>query len=279
MDPVADQLAQRGMDHALPLDPALAGKSRAFDHQREVAFAGRVVAAMPAMLLAIIDQLEPCRCKRRAEQAAHLDRDGAGGGLAHWPYIEAMASKASKWHGRVERGADRCAVRGCQAPGEFRAPLSPPDFDGPCTYQYLCLDHVRAHNAAYNYFAGMSPEEIEAAQSPIAGWERRVRAFAANGDPAPAWADFADPLDAIAARFRPKPAPARPGRFTPREQAALAQLGLGDDADRHALRRAYSSLVRRFHPDKNGGDRRHEARLGQVIEAYQLLRQSRAFAA
>lgn len=190
-----------------------------------------------------------------------------------------MASKASKWHGRVERGADRCAVRGCRSPGEYRAPLSPPTFDGPGTWQYLCLDHVRAHNAAYDYFAGMSPDEIMAAQSPIAGWERRVRAFAHVGaDAVPAWADFADPLDAISARFRP----GRPRRpldvFTPREREALGVLGLGEGCDLHAVRRRYSQLVRRFHPDRNGGDRRHEARLAAVIDAWQLLRRARAFA-
>ena len=54
-------------------------------------------------------------------------------------------------------------------------------------------------------------------------------------------------------------------------------MGLGEDADRHALRKRYSNLVRRFHPDKNGGDRSHEGRLGEVIEAYQLLRSSAAF--
>ena len=55
-------------------------------------------------------------------------------------------------------------------------------------------------------------------------------------------------------------------------------LGLGEEADRHQLRQRYSSLVRRYHPDKNGGDRSHEGRLGEVIEAYQLLRKSPAFA-
>ncbi|MES2136752.1 MAG: DnaJ domain-containing protein, partial [Pseudomonadota bacterium] len=40
----------------------------------------------------------------------------------------------------------------------------------------------------------------------------------------------------------------------------------------------YSGLVRRYHPDKNGGDRSHEGRLGEVIEAYQLLRKAAAFA-
>ena len=52
----------------------------------------------------------------------------------------------------------------------------------------------------------------------------------------------------------------------------------GEDADRHSVRQRHSLLVRRYHPDKNGGDRSHEVRLGAVIEAYQLLRKARAFA-
>ena len=190
-----------------------------------------------------------------------------------------MARQASKWHGRVEDAASRCAVPGCAEPGEFRAPLTPGGFDGPGTWQLLCLDHVRQHNSAYNFFAGMSPEEIEEAQSPIAGWNRRVRAFAHMGaDPSPAWNDFRDPLDAIAARFRPGMARSRPDRFDAREREAMGVLGLADDADRHALRKRYSELVRRFHPDRNGGDRTHEKQLGRVIEAYQLLKGARAFA-
>jgi DnaJ-class molecular chaperone len=71
---------------------------------------------------------------------------------------------------------------------------------------------------------------------------------------------------------------AKPSRFTRQEQRALSVLGLGEEADRHQMRQRYSSLVRRYHPDKNGGDRTHERRLGEVIEAYQLLRKSAAFA-
>lgn len=190
-----------------------------------------------------------------------------------------MARQASKWHGRVEGAASRCAVPGCSESGEFRAPLTPGDFDGPGTYRFLCLDHVRQHNSAYNFFSGMSTDEIEAAQSPIAGWDRKVRAFAhAGSDPGPAWEDFRDPLDAIAARFRPGQSRQRVQRFDAREREALGVLGLADDADRHALRKRYSELVRRFHPDRNGGDRRHEKMLRRVIEAYQLLKVSSAFA-
>lgn len=172
----------------------------------------------------------------------------------------------------------RCSVAGCSGPGEFRAPMTPSTFDGPGQWRFLCLDHVRAHNASYNYFAGMSPEEIEAAQSPIAGWERTSRAFATQGaDPAPSWAQFRDPLDAIAARFRPGMARRAVDRFSATERHALGVLGLADDVDLHGVRRRYSDLVRRYHPDRNGGDRRHEAELRKVIAAWQTLRKAPAF--
>ena len=190
-----------------------------------------------------------------------------------------MATKQSRLHGRVEGARDRCAAAGCNAPGEFKAPLLPGNFDGPGAWRFLCLDHVREHNSAYNFFDGMSTEEITKAQSPLAGWERPSRRFATNGaDPPPAWADFSDPLDAIAGRFGRQRQGAKPSRFGNEERRALSVLGLGEDADLHGLRQRYSKLVRRFHPDKNGGDRSHEARLREVIAAYQLLRKSAALA-
>lgn len=181
-------------------------------------------------------------------------------------------------HGRVEGTNARCAIPGCTRSGEYKAPVQPADFDGPGVYQLLCLDHVRQHNARYNYFNGMSPDEIAEAQGPLGGWERPSRRFAHSGaDPMPAWSDFADPLDAIAARFRNADR-GPPQRFTPNERRALAILGLGEDSDLHSVRRRYSQLVRRFHPDRNGGDRSQEGRLGKVIEAWQTLKAARAFA-
>src|SRR3569832_2883196 len=98
----------------------------------------------------------------------------------------------------------------------------------------------------------MSPEEIQEAQSPLAGWDRPSRKFAANGaDPPPKWSDFADPLDAIGARFGAIRGRAEPSRFSKDERRALSVLGLAESAARPALRQRYSGLVRRYHPDKN----------------------------
>ncbi len=173
---------------------------------------------------------------------------------------------------------------GCDQPGEFRAPPedgTPPE--GPPRYRWFCLEHVREFNARYNFFAGMSPDEISAAQRPYAGWERETRAFAHVGaDRPPSWGDFADPLDAIAGRFRERRA-ASAGRqdgkpLSEADRRALHVLGLGIDADRRALRQRYAELARRYHPDRNGGDRSHEARLQAVIAAYQQLKSAPAFA-
>ena len=194
-----------------------------------------------------------------------------------------------RFHGRVTGHRHDCAVPGCPEPGEFRAPRpggrdrGP---DGPGDWQWLCLDHVRAFNAGYNYFQGMTREEIERAQMPMGGWERETRAFRATAgvDEPPRWADFHDPLDAISARFRQRAADAMPRQradgkpLSPEDRDALRTLGLDHDADRKALRTRYSELVRKYHPDRNGGDRTHEKKLQGVVEAYQHLRGSPAFA-
>jgi hypothetical protein len=159
-----------------------------------------------------------------------------------------------RFHGRVSGAGQRCQRPGCPEAGEFRAPGErTPGFDGPGDYRWFCLDHVREFNAGYDWFKGMTPDEILRAQSPLAGWDTHVRSFRPDAgiDAAPRWADYADPLEA---------------------------MGLGFDADRKMLRSRYSHLVRKYHPDRNGGDRSHEGRLQAVVEAYNRLKRAAAFA-
>jgi len=205
---------------------------------------------------------------------------------------QAGTGRQGRFHGRVQGADRRCTAPGCDQPGEFRAPPDPDagrgnGFDGPGDYRWFCLDHVRAFNQSYNFFAGMSTDEIYAAQRPAAGWERESRAFArAGGGAPPRWADFADPLDAIGARFQDTLAERAAARaqaaqttgLDPADRKALATLGLGADATRRSIREAYSRLVRAYHPDRNGGDRRHEKALQAVIAAYTHLRKAPAFA-
>ncbi|MEM9311033.1 MAG: J domain-containing protein [Pseudomonadota bacterium] len=193
-----------------------------------------------------------------------------------------MAS--SKFHGRYEAVDRQCDWPGCTKPGEFRAPgYRPNGFDGPGEWRWFCLEHVREFNAGYDWFDGMSADEILNAQSPVSGWRTESAAFSSQAavDGIPRWADFDDPLEAISARasgIRSRAERtakmAMSGRWSREEADALEVMGLGSDTDKQRLRRRYSELVRRYHPDRNGGDRSFEARLNAVVQAYQLLRKS-----
>ena len=194
--------------------------------------------------------------------------------------------KPNRFHGRVETEGQPCTIQGCPEAGEFRAPPiygSGRRHDGPGEYRWLCLDHVREFNQGYDYFAGMDHEQIFEAQHPVRGWDSARTIYGAGPSVQPAWADFTDPLDAIGARFaggihRSKTSGPAISRA---DQKALQTLGLGD-ADtrsiaRSDIRRSYSALVRKYHPDRNGGDRSHEKQLAKVIEAYTQLKESPDF--
>ena len=296
MDPVAQQIGQRAIHGALAGHPVLAGESGAFDLHGEMALARAVMAGMAAMAIAVVDHGETGGGERRGQAARDLGGNRAGGKFVHRRYIGDLVGKrralseefatrraGPRFHGRVEGKGRPCSEPGCEQPGEFRAPATGgrrPGFDGPGDWRFLCLDHVRAFNGGYNFFEGMSSDEIEAQQTPYGGWDRETRAFSPGAGGNPRWADFTDPLDAIGARFARREAQERKdGReLSEGDRRALKVLGLDKDADRRALRSRYAELVRRYHPDRNGGDRGHEKALQDVISAYTQLKGRPAFA-
>ena len=129
----------------------------------------------------------------------------------------------------------------------------------PGTWQYFCLDHVREFNAGYSW-KGDLPGATDR-------WERATRAFAKN-----AYAGaFDDELNIFGRGATEMPSRAA-ARWTAAERTALRVLNLGEKASAADIRARYKALVRRFHPDMNGGDRSHEARLQAVLDAYSELK-------
>lgn len=177
----------------------------------------------------------------------------------------------------------RCAHPGCPAEGEYRAPVARPGSafapaSGPPRWQYFCLEHVRAFNAAWNWFERLSEEEIRQAHAPVPQWEQEVEAFARCAfGPGPDRVE--DALGILRWQAARGPGVRRSATGRPLSRAdlrALAVLGLPDEATLDDVRRRYRVLVRRYHPDSLGGDRRHEARLQRATEAHDHLRASPA---
>ena len=56
------------------------------------------------------------------------------------------------------------------------------------------------------------------------------------------------------------------------ERRSFAALDLDGSEDASAIKARYKALVKRLHPDANGGDRSSEDRLRQIIQAYHYLK-------
>ena len=155
--------------------------------------------------------------------------------------------------------------------GEHRAPRSRDALD---QHYWFCLDHVRAYNAAWDFYRGMTPEQIEASRRlDVIGWRPtwplgggRMRHDRVKRE---------DVEEALRRFFsfdeeHPEPPPRR--RPTTPEEEALATLDLPADADLDEIKARWKELVKIHHPDANGGDKDAEERLKSINRAYTFLK-------
>jgi DnaJ domain len=175
----------------------------------------------------------------------------------------------------VQTNQARCDHPGCNEPGQFRAPMGRLR-EGQ--YFCFCLDHVREYNASYNYFNGMSAEDVAVYQKEDVvghrptwsmGVNRSRSGFREEGDDP---SRTSDPLGLFRSRMREAAEPAPKPRTSVAALKALDQLGLDDGADAPAIKTRYKDLVKRLHPDANGGDRSNEDKLREIIRAYNYLK-------
>jgi hypothetical protein len=176
---------------------------------------------------------------------------------------------------RYENSEDRnrpierfCDVEGCVEEGAFRAPKSR---DGSEGYHMFCLDHVREYNKSWNYFAGMSENEVEDFQR-SAPWAHRPtwrvgdRTSRFNG------AHVSDPFGFSDTAEDVRPEVRKPERkYTADQRRAFGVLQIEPTDDLREIKLRYKQLAKRFHPDANGGDRGFEDRLKRINEAYGVL--------
>jgi len=189
-----------------------------------------------------------------------------------------------------------CQAKGCREPGSFRAPMGRGK-DG--LYYAFCMEHVRQYNSTYNHFAGMSDVDIEKFQKDaITGhrptWKTGANAWQSGEDergtePAarkPKMSRFERYASSFAAKDphhifkedatgRKPEAEARASRpLRTVERKALESMHLDLGASRSDIKSRFKELVKLHHPDLNGGDKRSEDKLREIIQAYNYLKQA-----
>ena len=178
----------------------------------------------------------------------------------------------------LKPGEKPCDHPGCRLAGTTKAPKSR---DMMNEHYWFCTAHAAEYNRSWDFFAGMNESQIRAHQAKSVGGDRPTWAFGASRNSREAAAartrserDFNDPFGMFAAQKRKsESAPER--KLGKLERNALADMDLDISADAEAIRTRYIELVKRCHPDTNGGDRSAEHKLQRVIKAYAVLRKAK----
>src|SRR5262249_24560024 len=168
-----------------------------------------------------------------------------------------------------------CARPGCTEEGGYKVTRSR---DRLGEYIWLCLAHAREHNQSWDYFRGMDEKYIESFRNDAVTGHRPTwpmgKRTARMHNPFGSFS-FGDTYGDFEKDADSPVGPRRPERTLTRLQMqALDTLHLAHNATLIEIKARYKELVKRFHPDANGGDRGAEERLKQVIKAYGVLRAS-----
>ena len=175
----------------------------------------------------------------------------------------------------LKPGERACDHPDCRLAGSTRAPKSR-DMLGE--HYWFCQAHAAEYNRSWNFFAGLSEDEVrqKITEDQTTGgrptWA--FKASAQSREAAAARGGFRDPFGMFGAgQVRTPTAHERGlGRL---ERQALADLDLEPGTKPPAIRARYTELVKRCHPDANGGDRSAEHKLQRVIRAYKTLRKAK----
>ena len=161
-----------------------------------------------------------------------------------------------------------CEWENCKETGKFKAPA---EKDNSKNFKWLCEEHIKLFNKNWNYFDGMSQSEIENFLKSDLTWHRPTQKFGSTDN-------FFNILwnNALSDKFKilhEKKYFNTNGRiFSEKDKDAFGIMGLECNTDWATVQKKFKTLVKKFHPDKNLGNKKYEDRLKVITLAYTQLK-------
>ncbi|MDP3371333.1 MAG: J domain-containing protein [Candidatus Paracaedibacteraceae bacterium] len=175
-----------------------------------------------------------------------------------------------------------CEQSGCNNGGAYPAPKRncSQDIKKDENWYWFCLEHVREYNAAWNFYKDMSEKEIiehwrrdiswDRPSWPLGSWQVKAatKPFLGNDQDLNMRSDPFGLFDDESIRTCEH----KYAQFNSDEMKAIKLLGLSVQYSQDDLQKAYRELVKKHHPDLNGGCIQAENRIKTINLAYKLLR-------
>ena len=153
--------------------------------------------------------------------------------------------------------------------GDYKAPM---EKDNSKNYRWLCVEHIKLFNKSWDYFDGMNQDEIENFLKSDMTWHRPTQKFGSSDN-------FFNILwnNALNDKFnffkREKNTHSfNEKKLSEKDIDAFKIMGLELNESWPIIQKKFKTLVKKFHPDKNSGNKQFEDKLKKITLAYSHLR-------
>ena len=166
-----------------------------------------------------------------------------------------------------------CDKKDCNEKGEYRAPKSRILLND---YYFFCLDHVKEYNKSWDFYKGLSVNQIENSMREDIIWNRP--SWPLKGNPRKVIDQinsfFSDNINEVNIEgtnneyFKNK---LIDESLTTEENKALFTLKLKLPLTMEKIKKNYKKLVKIFHPDVNGNNKKAEEKFKEINNSYRIL--------
>ena len=162
-----------------------------------------------------------------------------------------------------------CDHKSCNKIGEYKAPI---EKDNSKKFKWLCLEHIKEFNRSWDYFKGMSDQEVCEFLKSDMTWHKPTQSFSSPDNFfSILWKNTLNEGGAIWGNGFSKINKSKI-YFTNKDKEALKIIELEVRTKLEKIQNQFKKLVKKYHPDMNAGNKKFEEKLKIITLAYTQLK-------
>tara|TARA_B100001778_G_scaffold308811_1_gene289849 strand:- start:334 stop:861 length:528 start_codon:yes stop_codon:yes gene_type:complete len=162
-----------------------------------------------------------------------------------------------------------CDWNNCLEEGSYKAPI---EKDNSKKYRMLCLKHVKEFNKNWNYFEGMSDNQIHEFLRSDLVWHKPTQSFNSSDNFFKILWNNALKDDLKKYKINGHYDHMEKFKFNSNDIKAFSILGISIGIKWESVQKKFKKLVKKYHPDMNAGNKKYEDKLKIITLAYTQLK-------
>ena len=163
-----------------------------------------------------------------------------------------------------------CDHKNCNKSGKYKAPV---EKDNSKRFRWLCLDHIKEFNKSWDYFKGMSDQEVCKFLKSDMTWHRPTQGFSSPDNFfSILWSNTLNSKSDMFNNSKFQNKISKNTNFSGKDKEAFRVIEIEVGAKWEKIQNQFKKLVKKYHPDMNSGSKRFEEKLKIITLAYTQLK-------